>query len=68
MLFLVQLPLASAYFEIIHFYLHSCIFLASDWSINLIHVSMKLSPGTTFGKWLVSRLYKLCRLKQGLML
>ena len=44
-----------AHFSIIYFYLHSCIVLSPDWSIDFIHVSMKLSSGTTFGKWLVSR-------------
>ena len=43
------------YFAIIYFYLYSCIFLSADWSIDLIHVSTKLSPGNAFGKWLVSR-------------
>ena len=42
-----------AFFSIIYFYLHSC--MSPNWLIDLIHVSMKLSPGTTFGKWLVSR-------------
>ena len=43
------------HFVIIYFYLHSCTFLAPVWSNDLIHASTKLSLGTTFGKWLVSR-------------